>query len=313
MEQEGQITRGLCYACFPGSSKPVDEELLTRFANAVSPASVKIVKSFVDIRNKKSPRNRPNWNAVLEECQFEDIDYIVIPAISMLSYHLSTAIEVAREVRKKYNIKIHFLYEDICTGGEETDQELYVDILSAIDYESHRSNRISSLKRGYGPFWESRKKNSENPIGTVAYIGFPQKSMICSDEKMLTYLRNLMPEGIEIKAVYSDFKGKGKYTTKEGWTNAVSACGSPDIGLLIVSSADVIGKEIMDIVAFTKHMEDKNGVETYFLIEDIYSGDVKYEAAVALHCAAMEAQERFSKRKEKLKEVFRQIAADYED
>lgn len=312
MEQEGQIIRGLCYACFPGSSTPVDEDLLTKFANAVSPASVKIEKSFVDIRNKKAPRNRPNWNAILEECQFEDIDYIVIPAITMLSYQLSTAIEVAREVRKKYNIKIHFLYEDIFTGGEETDQELYVDVLSAIDYDSHRNNRISSLKRGYGPFWELRKKNSEKPTGAVAYVGFPQKSMVCSNEKMLPYMQSIMPREIEVKAVYSDFKGKGKYTTKEGWTNAVSACGSSDIGLLIVSSTDVIGKEIMDIVAFTKHMADKNGVETYFLIEDIYTGDLKFEAAVALHCSAMEAEEKLSNRKEKMKEVFRQIAADYE-
>lgn len=313
MEQDGQIIRGLCYACFPGTSQPVDEELLTRFANAVSPASVKIEKSFVDIRNKKAPRNRPNWNAILEECQFEDIDYIVIPAIAMLSYHLSTAIEVAREVRKKYNIKIHFLYEDICTGGEETDQELYVDVLSAIDFDSHRNQSISSLKKGYGPFWEMRKNNPPKSNGVIAYIGFPQKNMICSNEKLLSFLRGVMPREFEIKAVYSDYKGKGKYTTKEGWTNVVSACGSPDVGMLIVSSTDVIGKDVMDIVAFTKHMEDKNGVETYFLIEDIYTGDAKFDEAVVLHCAAMEAEEKLCKRKEKLKEVFRQIAADYEE
>lgn len=311
MEQEGQIIHGYCYACFTGTSTPIDEDLMTKFANAVSPASVKIEKSFTDKRNKKAPRNRPGWNAMLMECQIEGISHIVIPAMSMLSYHLSLAIEVAREVRKKYNIKIHFLYEDIYTGGEETDQELYMGLLSTIDYEQHRKDRLNSLERGYGPFWEQRMDVSCTAKGAVGYIGFMQKSKVCSNDRLVSFLRTVMPDVFEIKAAYSDYGKKGKFIRKEGWTQAVLACESPEIGLLILSSTEVIGDSIMDIVAFTKRIKEKNGVETYFLLEDIYTGDKNYEASVTLHCSAADTEDKLNKRKEKMKTVFREIAEDY--
>lgn len=312
MEQEGQIKRALCYACFTGAATPVDAEIMTKFANAVSPASVRIEKSFVDRKNKKSPKNRPEWNALLEECHIEGIDYVVIPSMTMLSYHLSDAVDVAREIRLKYGINIHFLYEDIFTGNKTTDQELYIDYFSVLDYEEKRKDRQDSLERGVCPFWEFRKPSVENPKGAIAYIGFLKKSNMCSTDKIMQYLNRVMCQtGFVVGAAYADLGKKGRFSKKEGWANALTACASPDVGVLIVSSAEVIGDSVMDIVAFIKHIKEKYGVETYFLLEDIYTGDSNYEERITNHCGAVASVERLSKRKEKMKEVFRDIEIDY--
>lgn len=312
MEQDGQIIRGLCYACFSGQATPVSEKIMAAFANALSPASVKIEKAFVEKGNKKAPRNRPEWNALLEECHIEGIDYVVIPAMSMLSYHLSTAVDVAREVRRKYDIRIHFLYEDICTGNKATDQELYADVLSAIDYEQHRKNRLKSMGLGYTPFWESRKKADGGIVNAIGYFGSLVRNTAYNQEKLLSYFRNSMPpDDVCVKEVYSDRGRKGNFSRKEGWKKALAACAAPEIGLMVISSVDVIGENIMDVVSFTKQNKERNGVETYFLMEDIYTGDQQYEAAIALHCTVIAAENKLNNRKEKMKTVFREIEADY--
>lgn len=312
MEQDGQIIRGLCYACFSGAATPVDEKIMTEFANAVSPASVRIEKSFVDKRNKKTARNRPEWNALLEECSIEGIDYVVIPAMSMLSYHLQDAVDVAREVRFKYGINIHFLYEDIFTGSKTTDQELYVGYFSAIEYDQRRKSNRKSLEQGYSPFWELRERIVNSPIGAVAYIGFLEKKKMCDNETIVSALNRIMCDSeFTVKEAYSDRGRKGKFAKKDGWIKALQACNAPEIGLLIVSSAEVVGESMMDIVSFTKHIKERHGVETYFLLEDIYTADKDYEEKIVTHCSSVECIERLAKRKEKMKAVFREIECDH--
>lgn len=312
MEQDGQIIRGLCYACFSGQATPVSEKIMAAFANAVSPASVRIEKAFVEKGNKKAPRNRPEWNALLEECHIEGIDYVVIPAMSMLSYHLLKAVDVAREIQKKYGINIHFLYEDVYTGSKGTDQELYADVLSAIDYEQRRKNRLKSLGLGYTPLWEDRKNPDGRIVNAIGYFGFLVKNNVFNQEKLLSFFRSSMPSDyVCVKDVYSDRGRKGRFSHKEGWKEALASCADPDIGLMIISSIDVIGENIMDVVSFTKQNKERNGVEVYFLMEDIYTGDKQYEAAIALHCAVIAAENKLNNRKEKMKAVFREIEADY--
>lgn len=125
MEQDGQIKDAVCYACFSKDVTPISEGTLTKFANAAIPqVTLSAKKSFIDVNNKKLARNRPNWNAMLEECEADGIKTIVVPAVSMLSHNGLDALSLAKDVKRKYGIDTYFIFENIYTGSENVDTDI---------------------------------------------------------------------------------------------------------------------------------------------------------------------------------------------
>ena len=147
MDTEVQLKKAYGYACFSKNTQPISDDLLTDFANAAIPqVATTVVKSFVDTNNKKYARNRPRWNAMLEECEAEGIKMIVIPAISLLSYVTYDAIALVRDIKRKYGIDTYFLMENIYTGAENANEQLQMQAL-LIEFEEAQKKEKRRLKR----------------------------------------------------------------------------------------------------------------------------------------------------------------------
>lgn len=142
MESEVKVKKAFGYACFSKNKQPISDSLLTEFADAALPqVASAVVKSFVDTNNKKSAKNRPSWNAMLEECEAEDIKLVVIPAISMLSYTIYDAIAIVRDIKRKYGIDTYFLMENIYTGFDNADMQFQLQGLIAEHMESQKKEK----------------------------------------------------------------------------------------------------------------------------------------------------------------------------
>ncbi len=147
MDSETQLKKAYGYACFSKNTQPISDDLLTEFTNAAIPqVTTTIIKSFVDTNNKKSAKNRPSWNAMLEECEADDIKLIVIPAISMLSYVTYDTIAVVRDIKRKYGIDTYFIMENIYTGAENANEQLQMQAL-LIEFEESQKKEKRRLKR----------------------------------------------------------------------------------------------------------------------------------------------------------------------
>lgn len=148
MEQDGQMKEAVCYACFSNEATPIGEDVLTEFANAAIPqVTLPVKKSFIDINNKKSAKNRPNWNAMLEECEADGIKIVVVPAVTMLSYNSFDALVLAKDIKRKYGIDTYFLFENIFTGSENADKDIsfYGMIQDYLDKQKKQKKKMKKL------------------------------------------------------------------------------------------------------------------------------------------------------------------------
>lgn len=155
MEQDGQVKAAVCYACFSKDVTPISEDILTEFANAAMPqVTLSVKKSFIDVSNKKLARNRPNWNAMLEECEADGIKTIVVPAVTLLSYNGFDALSLAKEVKRKFSIDTYFIYEDIFTGAENVDSEIsFYGMIQ--DYLERQKKQKKKLKKIFAELTEN--------------------------------------------------------------------------------------------------------------------------------------------------------------
>ncbi len=148
MESEQKMKKAFCYACFPRTTEPVEDELMTAFINAALPkVNTQVINSFIDNDNKKQPKNRPNWNAMLEECKDEEIDLIIIPAIAMLAHNTFDAISIAREAKRKHSVDFFFLLENIYTAEDDADTKLsfYSMIQEQIEIQNKQKKKMRKL------------------------------------------------------------------------------------------------------------------------------------------------------------------------
>lgn len=148
MKQDGQMKEAVCYACFSNEKTPVDENTLTKFANTAIPqVTLSVKKSFIDISNKKSAKNRPNWNAMLEECEADGIQIVVVPAVTMLSYNNFDALILAKDIKREYGINTYFLFENIFTGSETAnmDMSFYGMIQDYLDKQKKQKKKLKKI------------------------------------------------------------------------------------------------------------------------------------------------------------------------
>lgn len=165
MENESQIKRAFCYACFPKTSEAVDDALMTACINEALPqVNTYVVKSFVDVDNKKQPKNRPNWNAMIEECQEENINLIVLPEVAMLAHNTMDAILYAKEAKRKYGVDMYFLIERLDTASENADERLndYLMLQEQFEQQQKRRKKLRKLFRELGEVMDADGKSRRN-------------------------------------------------------------------------------------------------------------------------------------------------------
>lgn len=154
-------------------------------------------------------------------------------------------------------------------------------------------------------------ENAEVPkkrIGVIGFFGFFRKADEVSNDLLQALLRGIMDENeFEVKAVYSAYGKKGRLHRKLEFQEVIKACSAPEIGLLVVNTADVFPADAVKVLSYTQGLKENYGTETYFIQEDTCSLDNQFPMHLTYRNIALDHFRRKRKRTEQMKKAHQEI------
>lgn len=136
--------KAIIYASFPASSKVVSEDaLIATAASAIEYFHCEIRQTVIDYSGDISCTRREEWVDLIQSCESEHVDLLIIPSILMLSHNLSDAVTYVRYLLDHYpSLNLYFLYENLYSGSDRFDLGLKFHFTS----ESHK-HTLAQRKR----------------------------------------------------------------------------------------------------------------------------------------------------------------------
>lgn len=142
--------KAVLYACFPSTSKEISEDaLIAVAASTIENFRCEIQQTVIDYSGEVPCMRRDAWMELIQNCESECVELLIIPSILMLSQDLSEAVSYVRYLQEHNPcLKICFLYENLYTESDQFDLGLEFHY-TVESYRFNLAQRKRNLRKIY--------------------------------------------------------------------------------------------------------------------------------------------------------------------
>lgn len=145
---ENYIPKAVVYAAFPKGFKEVSANALVQLAaETIENTRCTIVDVVIDNDSFLNCNRRENWVQLMQRCESEEVDLVIIPSINMLGYGLLETLQYLRYLKSQHDrFDACFLYENLYTGADSFEERLAIYCMIEDYNRSHKLRKAEFRK-----------------------------------------------------------------------------------------------------------------------------------------------------------------------
>lgn len=138
--------KAICYAklnCKNASRDVTDEQMELYFKKFCSRTNVE-PKQFVIDRHEDGTykSDKSGWNHILEVCEEESVDLILVPTYMMISPSFIDTLGTIREIKEKHEVSFYFIRERMCTADPDFETAFQLLMMVSDQMEYYKNNAL---------------------------------------------------------------------------------------------------------------------------------------------------------------------------
>ena len=147
---DNYIPRAVIYSTIPDGCKNISADALVNLAVAtIENTQCSVIDIVLDAENNRCCTRREKWTHLMEQCENEEVDLIIVPSITMLGYGMLETIKCLRYLKAQHErFDVYFLFENIYTGADCFDEYISFYCMMA-DYNRTQKLRKAEFRKIY--------------------------------------------------------------------------------------------------------------------------------------------------------------------
>lgn len=159
------MKRVVCYANLNSFNSPdniTDEHMKKFFIEALTEIPNRPALEVVDvIVDRCAPevyyKKRKGWQKLLEICEKDVIDTIIVPSTCMVTQGIVDITELVRDMHRTYDCDVYFMYEQ--TSSADKEYEMQMQFFAVIEEQKNHLKKVERKLRGH--FYDATQINRE--------------------------------------------------------------------------------------------------------------------------------------------------------
>lgn len=134
-------------------------------------------------------------------------------------------------------------------------------------------------------------------------------SALISEEMLTEFANAAIPQiTLSVKKSFIDGNSKQSAKNRPSWNAMLAECEADGIQTIVVPTVTMLSQNGLDALSLAKSVKRKYGIDTYFILENIYTGSESVDTDISFYGVIQDYLEHQKKQKKKMKKIFAELA-----